>query len=235
MESAVGIFRDRAAAERAADRIRLSVQQARTWVLTPEMSTAALDAVPAEDGERPGMGSAVGGVVGGAPAAALTSLLVPPVGAVAILGITVGALAGAGAGAAVGDALEKDLSFGLNRDELFFYEHALRDGRTVVLVQLPDREQADAARRILSDAGADSLDQAREAWWLGVRPEEAAAYRTSGRDFAADERTYRDGFEAAVRRRSTPPDAPPGFSAGFARGSQYVERQPRPRLTPPRR
>src|SRR5262245_1922608 len=107
MESATGIFRDRTAAERAAGRIRISVQQGRTWVLTPESPAAALDAVPAEDAERPGMGAAVGGVVGVATGAALAGLVVPPAGAVAILGIAVGALAGAGGGAFVGDALEK--------------------------------------------------------------------------------------------------------------------------------
>src|SRR5258705_4300099 len=101
-------------------------------------------AVPIDDTEQPGMGAAMGGTVGGAMGvaggaslgAAAASLLVPGVGPVIAGGILGAALLGVGgtaAGIAAGGALEKELVSGLPHDELYLYEHALREGNSVVI------------------------------------------------------------------------------------------------------
>jgi hypothetical protein len=164
------------------------------------------------------------------------SLVVPGVGPVLALGALGAVLFGLG-GAAVGAALDRNLREGLPRDEMYVYEDALRRGRTVV-VALPETEaEAERARAVLSAAGAESIDAAREQWWLGMRDAEAAEYAATGGDFRRDEDTYRRGFEAACalrdRRSYTEalddlrgrcPDVyeREAFRQGFARGRAYV-------------
>ena len=209
MEPVVGIFTSRSTATDAAlalrshgfasDRIQL--------LLTPGKHPE--DLVPMEDAEQSGVGQAVGGVVGGAMGAsaglglgaAVASLLIPGVGPVTAIGLAAAALFGAGGavgGAALGEALEEKTRRGLPKDEAYLYEDALSHGRSVVFV-LPDSEDdAEAARQILKDAGAESLDAARDAWWVGIRDTEKAHYEAAGTDFAKAEADYRRGFVAAL-------------------------------------
>ncbi|HWS53476.1 MAG TPA: hypothetical protein VN228_05095, partial [Pyrinomonadaceae bacterium] len=144
---------------------------------------------------------------------------------------------GAAAGAAAGDTLEDNLARGLPHDELFVYEHALRCGRSVVIVLGDSDEQAEAARQVLGQSGAESLDAAREDWWVGLRDAEKQECAEAGGDFARDEPDYRRGFEAALhpraRGRSYEEDAGrlrerfgedcerPPFRAGYERGRRY--------------
>jgi hypothetical protein len=65
-----------------------------------------------------------------------------------------------------------------------------------------DESQAQAAREALREAGAESLDKAREIWWSDLRAAEEEAYRAEGKDFALDENLYRRGFEAALHPRA---------------------------------
>jgi hypothetical protein len=108
-------------------------------------------------------------------------------------------LGGAVAGAVAGGALENTLNVGLPKDELYVYEDALRDGRIVLIVLANDTNQADEVREALARAGAESVDAAREHWWLGLRDAEAEAYTAQGFDFTKDEQLYRKGFEAALQ------------------------------------
>jgi hypothetical protein len=172
-------------------------------------AASELTNLPADDTETSGIGPAVGGVVGGAAGAAVASMLVPPVGVPAVIALAAGALLGFGTGAAVGDRLEEHLSFGVARDELFVYEDALRQGRALVVVQVDDDDAADAARQVLAAEGAESIDAARERWWLGLRDAEAEVYHGEGRDFASDEPFFRKGFEAAL---AADPDEPPNMA-----------------------
>jgi hypothetical protein len=55
--------------------------------------------------------------------------------------------------------------------------------------------------KVLEDAGAETLEDARETWWSELRSAEEAAYKKDGRDFALDETLYRRGFEAALHPR----------------------------------
>jgi len=195
------------------------------------------------------MGAAIGGVVGGAIGAsglmstAVVTTLIPGVGPIAAVGLLslgfVGLLGGAIIGATAGSALESALADGLPKDELFIYEDALRQGRTVLIVAAEDAHQAEAARVELAQAGAESLDAARENWWVGLRDAEAQTYTAQGGDFTTDEAAYRRGFEAALRAdiagksyeevvgylRGYYPDVynSKPFQNGYARGQAYYE------------
>src|SRR5687768_2434632 len=213
MESVVGLFESAERARRAAEAIsRAGIPTERLSVLTPGSSEGEIHAkVPTSETEQPGMGKAVGGVVGGVFGATTgmglgalaASLLVPGCGAVAAAELLGAALLGAGGiagGAAAGGALEEKLSRGLPKDELYLYEHALGNGRSLVFA-LVEEEEADRVRGAFAAEGATSLDAAREAWWVGIRDTEKSEYEREGGDFSAAEPAYRQGFEAAMRTR----------------------------------
>jgi hypothetical protein len=250
METVVGIFTARSAAESAAERLRaLGIANDQINLLTPGLPTAQLDSVPTTDAEQPGMGPVVGGVVGGVTGAsgglmgaAIASALIPGVGPVMAIGLAAAAILGVGgavAGAAAGSALENTLSEGLPKDELFIYEDALRQGRSVLIILLDQEEQEEMVRDVLAQAGAETLDAAREHWWLGMRDAEAESYSAQGGDFSRDEVLYRRGFEAALRvdtsgksygealnyLQTRHPDIchEEAFRLGYVRGQAYQE------------
>jgi hypothetical protein len=198
MQSVAGVFVRRADAERAAAALEsLGIPRDRITLLTPGADTRR---VPTDDGERPGIGAALGSVPGAAlgfPLGAAVSLLIPGVGPVIASGLIGAVLLGAG-GAAVGATLEESLVAGLPRDELFVYEDALRRGHTVVIALIEDEALADAARGTLAEAGAETIDAARERWWLGLRSAEEEQYAEGRPAFERDEVLYRRGFEAAL-------------------------------------
>jgi hypothetical protein len=250
METVAGVFNSRADAERAVEGFRSAgFTPDRIAFLTPGTTDAEVEAaVPTSESEQPGMGTAMGGTVGGAMGvaggaslgAAAASLLIPGVGPVIAGGIIGAALLGVGGaatGAAAGAALERELADGLPHDELYLYEDALRKGRSVVIVFAEDTERAESARNVLAQAGAESIDAAREDWWVGLRDAEEETYRAQGRDFQADERAYRRGFELALnpKRRGKSYDAvsselstaaletgsETAFRHGYERGQAY--------------
>jgi hypothetical protein len=95
--------------------------------------------------------------------------------------------------------MEISTDLGIPRDELFVYEDALRRGRTVLLLQVDSKEEEQKVQQTLEGCGAESLNAAREAWWIGLRDAEAEKY--SAGDFSSDESDYRMGFEAAQSRQ----------------------------------
>jgi len=245
MESVVGVFRARDDAERAVQGLaQMGFPKERITLLTPQASAAEIESVPTTEAEPPGIGRAIGavtgmaaGATGGMQAAALVSLVVPGVGPVLVLGALGALLFGIG-GAAVGAALDRNMREGLPRDELYVYEDALRRGRSVVIGLPESVEQAEQARSLLAAAGAESIDSAREQWWVGLRDAEAAQYTAAGGDFGRDETIYRRGFETACvltrdgrtyaevtgELRARCPDVyeHEAFRQGFARGRAYV-------------
>ncbi len=250
MKTVAGIFTSQAAAERAAERLRSKgIAHEHLNFLTPGTYRAQLETVPTTETEQPGMGKAVGGLVGGAVGVsggalglAAASAFIPGVGAVIAIGLAAEALlgvAGAVVGAVVGGAVENALSQGLPKDEIFVYKDALRQGRTVLIMLTEDETQADAAREVLAQAGAESIDAAREQWWLGLRDAEAEVYTAHGLDFTQDEAAYRQGFEAALHPETSGkayedvrgylqthyPDTydEEAFRRGYARGRAYHE------------
>jgi hypothetical protein len=227
MHTAVGVFSDRRAAEHAVGRLRnLGFPADRITLLTPGESAEAMpskatatEAMPTTEGEAPGVGTAMGAVVGGAvgaaaglPLGAAIGALIPGVGPVIAIGIAGAAILGA-TGAKVGGAIEMSLTEGVPRDEAVVYADALRQGRSIVIALAEDTTQAEAARSALGEARAETLDAARDRWWLGLRSAEREHYVAAGRDFAADEPAYRQGFEAGLRL------AERGSSYGEAQGA----------------
>jgi hypothetical protein len=251
MNTVAGIFQTRSDAERALENLRTTVglPDENLNLLSPGAAEQPAETeVPTSDTEQPGMGNAVGGLVGGAMGAAggmtlgaaAASLLVPGVGPIMAAGIIGAALFGAGgavAGMAAGGALEGQLAQGLPHDEIFIYEDALRQGRTVVIVQLEAEGQVYSVQSALSEAGAESIDAARESWWVGLRDAEDADYTGQGRDFKTDEPIYRSGFEAALhpqlrgasyaesaerlRERYSEAYEHDAFRRGYERGQSY--------------
>jgi hypothetical protein len=245
MQTITGIFPSRLDAEQSIERLHaMGIAHDRINLLSPGASEKDLQSVPTTEGEAPGTGAAIGAVVGvahGLPVGlVVTSLVVPGLGPIMAAGIAAAALFGAG-GAYVGGALENALTDGLPKDELFFYEQALRQGQSVVIVLADDDAQARGARQVLTASGAETLDAARERWWLGLRPAEETAYRAEGGEFARDESAFRRGFETALSRAArgrtveslveatrTTDGAladDPAFRRGLQRGQAYLEAQ----------
>jgi hypothetical protein len=252
MNTVAGIFQTREDADRALASLRgLGLSDANLSVLAPGTTATQVEAdVETSDTEQPGMGNALGGLVGGAMGAAggmtlgaaAASLLVPGVGPIMAAGIVGAALFGAGgaaAGMAAGGALEDSIAHGLPHDELFIYEDALRQGRTVIIAQLENDGQVSDVRAALDAAGAESVDAARESWWVGLRDAEDEDYTGQGRDFKNDEPLYRRGFEAALhpqlrgasyeesaerlRERHSEAYEQDAFRRGYERGQNYQQ------------
>src|SRR5438552_18049608 len=171
MTPVVGVFQSQRAAGQGIERlIAAGIKREHINVLTPASSDEQIASMPISDSEQPGMGAAVGTVVGGAlgaaggfsAGAALASLLVPGVGPIlagSLLGTGLLGVGGAVAGGAAGDALE-DAIPGVPIDEMYVYEDALRQDRTVLIAQADDEYHAAAARQGLAEAGAESIDAA---------------------------------------------------------------------------
>ncbi len=212
MTTVVGVFNSFTDAKRGVAILRsLGIPENRVSILAPGTSEARFEAtLSAIDAEQPGMGRAMGGAVGGAigvatgatVGAAAATILVPGVGPVVTFGLIGAALFGGGgatAGALAGKALEAGIAQGLPHDEVYIYEDALRRGRTVVIALADSESVAEQSRGELFRAGAESVDAAREAWWIGLRDTEEEHYANQGGEFKIDEAVYRLGFEAALR------------------------------------
>jgi len=210
MEAVTGVFGSRSDAEHAMREIRSTgVSEKEVTLLTPERLEQAAQSVPVDAGEQPGMGKAIGAVLGGSAGlsggALIIAAMVPGVGPITAVGLLGGLIlgaAGAGIGAAAGEKLDNSVTEGLPEDELFVYEDALRKGRSVVVVLAKDETAASGFRDLLAAEGAESVDAAREQWWIGLRGAEQERYSKFGRTFGEDEKFYRMGFESALHART---------------------------------
>jgi hypothetical protein len=209
MKAVTGVFRSRVDAERVMTQMRsLGISEDKITLLSPGKMEKNLLSVPSVSAEQPGMGKAMGAVVGaaaGLSGGALVAALIPGVGtitAIGLLGAAVLAAAGGSIGAVAGGKLENSMTEGLPEDELFVYEDALRKGRSVVVALSDDEAAASRLRELLSVEGAESVDAAREQWWIGLRSAEREHYSALGRNFDGDEKFYRLGFESALHART---------------------------------
>ncbi|MGC1648197.1 MAG: hypothetical protein WA741_20435 [Candidatus Sulfotelmatobacter sp.] len=210
MEAVSGVFKTRTRAENAVNEaLKADIPAHRVTLLTPgsvDQVNKEIVALPTDTTEQPGMGKAIGALAGGGVGFAGGSLLmalVPglgPITAVGLLGAAILGAAGATVGATVGNELETSTTEGLPEDEIFVYEDALRQGRSVVILLAEDNQQASLLRELLKMQGAESIDAAREQWWIGLRSAEESHY--SGKNFTEDEEYFRRGFEAALHART---------------------------------
>jgi hypothetical protein len=257
MKAVSGVFTSRSGAENAVAEIRKAGTPAdRVTLLIPgslDQVEQEAESVPVDDAEQPGIGKAVGALMGGGigiTGGALLVALIPGVGPISALGLLGAAIlgaAGATAGAAVGGKVEASSTEGLPHDEIYVYEDALRKGRSVVVALAESEESSDALRDLLRANGAETIDDARHQWWVGLRDVEESHYSKSGRNFADDEKFYRMGFEAALHAKtrclefdqvsgemnaaledlqSQYPgvDLDEAFTTGYQRGREYYQR-----------
>jgi hypothetical protein len=250
MITVVGVFAHRAGAERAVHDLRtLGIDDERVDFLLPALPRKQLSEVLTADSEQPGMGRAMGTVVGGALGVAAgmslgtaaASFLVPGIGPVLGLGSLAAAvlgLIGAAGGGTAGRGLDRALMDGLPKDELYLYEDALRQGRSVVICLAQNQIERDEARQVLEREGAETIDAARHKWWTGLRDAEREHYTASGADFTKDENPFHSGFEAALNPefRGKPWDqvvyllaeqyrdwSADSFRKGFERGQRHYQ------------
>jgi len=212
MESVTGIFTNRETAAQAYERVReAGVPADKLTLLTPgsaDKIDKEIQTVPTDASEQPGMGTAIGALVGGGvgiTGGSILMALVPGVGPVTALGLLGAAIvgaAGATVGAAAGGKFEKTTYEGLPEDEIFLYEDALRKNYSVVIALADDEPSASTIRDVMQREGAESIDAAREQWWTGLRSSEQNRYQNSGRSFSDDEEFFRLGFQAAMHARS---------------------------------
>lgn len=212
MEAITGVFQTRLDAERALDKAyKAGISADRITLLTPgtvDQVNKEMQSVPADSSEQPGMGKAIGALVGGGvglTGGSLLLALVPGLGPVTALGLLGAGLlgaAGATVGASAGGRIENSSSQGLPEDEIFVYEDALRKGRSVVVGLAENDHAASLLRELMKAEGAESVDAAREQWWTGLRSAEEGHYSKSGSSFSEDEKFYRLGFEAALHART---------------------------------
>jgi hypothetical protein len=154
------------------------------------------------------MGAAIGALIGGGVGITGGSLLIAlvpgigPITALGLLGAAILGAAGATVGAVAGGKVEASMTEGLPHDEIFVYEDALRKGRNVVVAMADDEDSAASVREVLRADGAETIDDAREQWWIGLRSAEESHYSRSGRNFAEDEKYFRMGFEAALHAKT---------------------------------
>ncbi|HJZ95943.1 MAG TPA: hypothetical protein VKE70_05520 [Candidatus Solibacter sp.] len=178
MTTVAGVFQSFRLAAGAAEELRRAGME--TVHLIAPGDAEGIDTVPTTPTEQPGMGRAVGGVVGAGIGlaggfeigTALASLILPGVGTVVASGIVAATLLGAGGaigGAAAGAALEADTTAGLPEDEIWYYKDALRKGRAIVFVQAHDDDDASRSRKLLESSGAEAVDPARNHWEIGLR------------------------------------------------------------------
>jgi hypothetical protein len=212
MEAVSGVFKTRSDAERAVRAAQdAGVAADKVTLLAPgseQQVEKEAASVPVDTAEQPGMGKAVGALLGGGvgiTGGALLVALIPGVGPITALGMLGAAIvgaAGATVGATVGEKFEESTMNGLPEDEIFVYEDALRNGRSVVIGLVDDEKEAENLRTALTTAGAESVDAAREQWWIGLRNTEEEHYAQDGKSSADNEKFYRLGFEAALHART---------------------------------
>ncbi len=154
----VGVFQERAAAERAVEELRragFGPDQIGVVVRdTTESATPRVDADVA-----PETGAAVGAVTGGVLGTVLgvaVALTLPGVGAALAAGILAGALGGATVGITSGGLVGALIGMGVSEEEAQHYEREFHTGRTLVTVRANGR--AGEAAAVLERCGAFPRD-----------------------------------------------------------------------------
>ncbi|HEX3747191.1 MAG TPA: hypothetical protein VHW09_24815 [Bryobacteraceae bacterium] len=211
MKTVAGVFRYPSSARDAAIALRQAgFAEDQVNLLYPNAPEEAIHSIATSQTEEPGVGGAIGGVLGAAlgmsagfELGVAVTALIPGVGPIFAVGVAAAALFGVGGGvtgAILGETADVETTDGVPADEIFFYEDALRQKKSVVIVLAKDRHEEKRAHEILAGAGAQSIDAAKKDWWLGLRDAQAEHYRSLGHDFEQDQDVYRTGFEAALRR-----------------------------------
>jgi uncharacterized membrane protein len=188
MNTILGVFDDPAAARQAIDNLRASALELKDIsIISRNGETASSEHLSAGEGAT--VGAVWGGLVG------LVALLIPGIGPFIAGGALFAALTGAATGAVVGGIAGALIDSGVSEEEARSYETMVHSGKTLIAVKARD-ENAAAVRRILADAGANSLRDNQTDITGSDQPVNVAAYDTPGqleqRELAAGAASVRD-------------------------------------------
>jgi hypothetical protein len=188
MRATSGIFKWQADAERACQRLHsvVGLPKDRINLLVPGGAGEEAQRVPVSNREPPGMGNAFGAVAGAAIGMAAGFGLGAVVSAAMGRGSplmgkffwseTILGVLGAAGGAAPGNALDHASTEGLPADEWFVCKDALERGCCLVLAFSDDHNTTVSLRALLAAEGAESIDEGRKQWWIGLRSAEHEQY-----------------------------------------------------------
>src|SRR5438270_6925160 len=165
--SAYGIFRTRAQAENAVDRmVAAGFRTEDISVLLPEnvgtKDFAAEKNTKAPEGATTGAtsGAVVGGTLG--LLAGIGALAIPGVGPFIAAGPIMGALAGAGTGGVVGGIIGALVGMGIPEYEAKRYEGMVKEGKVLLSVHCDNSDWVKRAKDILETTGAENISSAGE-------------------------------------------------------------------------
>jgi uncharacterized protein (TIGR02271 family) len=203
--TAIGVFDDRAEAQRAIDQLK------RAGFTDSEIGVTARDADAEGSARGSGQGEthaaegAVAGVTAGAGVGALWGLgilagVLPAIGPAIAGGTLAVLLSSAAAGAATAGLAGALIGAGIPEDEANYYEGEFRAGRVVVTVQAGGRFSE--AQSILERAGGYDMSMRRERAAGSASNAAGAAALSSGT--ATDERRTLEAREEEVRVRKRP-------------------------------
>ncbi len=135
----VGVFEDRAFAERALDELHQAGFSSEQVGFAVRKGTVHEGAEP-ETATAPAAatGAVSGGVIGGLVSAAVT-LLIPGFGPAIAGGILVATLSGIALGAVAGGFLGALIAFGVPEEEAYYYQREFEAGRIIITVRAGDR------------------------------------------------------------------------------------------------
>jgi Protein of unknown function (DUF3341) len=165
--AAFGIFKSRAEAEVAVDRLRaagfsnddvsvLMADSQGSKEFAAEKNTKAPEAAVT----GVGVGGAVGGTLG--LLAGIGALAIPGVGPLIAAGPIMGALAGLGVGGAVGGLVGALVGMGIPEYEAKRYEGRVKDGGILLSVHCDTSEEISRAKEILKSTGAEDIASSGE-------------------------------------------------------------------------
>ncbi|MEW6731173.1 MAG: hypothetical protein AB1489_07540 [Acidobacteriota bacterium] len=189
MRSIVGIFRTPDEAQRAAQHLleqKTPAEQIR--ILTPETAKELTALVPTEDAEETGVGKVIGAVVGAAIGLAgathlgsyiWASYQFPGISILVATGIILTCALGLWLGGKIFGGIENVTSTGVPHDDLFLYQDAIAQQRSIVIMLANSEERAALVRETLMLMGAESVNAAQDQWWLGLRNIETEHYQTT--------------------------------------------------------
>lgn len=150
----IGVFADRALAERALDDLhRAGFNDDDIGFVVRNVTNSEIepDIVQKETAAGAATGAVGGGVIGGLVGAA-GALLIPGIGSALAGGILVATLGGAALGAVTGGFVGALTGLGIPEEEARYYQSEFETGRTIVTVRAPGRYQE--ALAILQNNGA---------------------------------------------------------------------------------
>lgn len=145
----VGLFRDATEAEAAIHSLENSGFQ------REDISLVRQDGITSAPADHGTSGTATGAAIGGAAGAVLgiVALAIPGIGPILALGPLAAALTGAGVGAATGGMLGALSDMGIPEHESRYYEDAIREGGSLVVVHA-GADTAEKAQSVLDRHGA---------------------------------------------------------------------------------